>query len=519
MTRKPTRPAVDVARGASSLIIGNLTVSTISILAFAVMARLISREEMGALAVLTLVASAAQLLAGLGVGATATKFIGGLQLGVAREEMRTAAYECLTINLLGTVLLMVAVYFSSGLLASQFLGSTTQTNLIQLLVIDVGALCINYSLSAILAGLKMFKEWSVARTATFAIRQGLVVALLLLGFGLPGVLLGWGIGDAASSLTMGLLIRRHLGGFRVGSGFRRILKFSGPLFAGELATFAWSWFDRALLVPLVSLADLGTYNVAVTAYGVLAGFSQSISGTLFPFYSGIYQGEGSTTGELEGAIKTASRYVSFFTIPLAVGLAVTAAPAATLLAGNLYADAALPLAILALSLAVGCFIRALGAILIVLERTVTSALVTIASIFLPILVGFLIIPILGILGASIARGASLIISLILSILILRKVIHVRVRFDTGAYAKTWIASLMMAAAVLASELLYTSKLLLPLYVAVGGVVFLIALRMLRAVNQEDYDLVSEFLGPRFRVVTNVLGRVLLVRGHAEFHDA
>jgi O-antigen/teichoic acid export membrane protein len=305
---------------------------------------------------------------------------------------------------------------------------------------------------------------------------------------------------------------KFLGPPKLGFGFRKLLGFSAPLFAGEIASYASGWFDRALLVPLVPLAQLGSYQVAITAFGILNSMSAAISGTLFPFYSHFYAGGGevSRTVDLENAVKSASRYVSFFTIPLSVGLAVTALPAATLLAGNIYADAAVPVAILSISLALACQARALGSIFIVLGKTVTSAILTIASLSIPILMGFAIIPYLGIAGAAIVRGSSLIISLAISVSILRMIL--RLRFDTAAYRSTWLASLAMAGAVLVVEALNYSKYLLPVYVAVGAAVFILALRSLRAVNREDLDLMSDFLEPRLGFVVNWLEKLLGVEG-------
>jgi O-antigen/teichoic acid export membrane protein len=256
---------------------------------------------------------------------------------------------------------------------------------------------------------------------------------------------------------------------------------------------------------------LGSYNVAVTAFGILNSVPSAISGTLFPFYSHFYRGESksSETIDLENAVETASRYVSFLTIPLSVGLAATALPAATLLAGNNYADAAYPLAVLSISLAVACQARALGQIFVVLGKTVTSALVTIGSVLLTVLLGVVIVPRLGVAGASLARGSSLIIALVLSILILRMTL--RLRFDKKAYGYAWVASLIMAGAVLIFEIFIYKKYLLPLYIVAGGVVFVLVLRWLHVLNHRDLELVDEFLGPRLKFLSGILQRIFAVQ--------
>jgi O-antigen/teichoic acid export membrane protein len=508
---KPTRPAVAVARDASYLIANNFATIVISIVAFAFIARLISQEEMGGLAVLMLITAGAQLLSSPGLGSTATKFVSSFEATGEYDKMRSAGYECIVINVAATSIIAGSVYFSADVLASSLLGSLSRAGLIRLLLVEICALGIRNPLSNILTGLRKFREISITNVVAFALRQGLVVGFLELGWGLFGVVAGWGIGDSLNSFILAFYARKFLGPPKIGFGFRKLLKFSAPLFLGDAASYAWSWFDRALLIPLVSLAQLGSYNVAVTAYGILTSTPSSISGTLFPYYSQIHPNgrEKSQTIDLGNAVETASRYVSLLAIPLSVGLAVVSLPAATLLAGNNYADAAFPLAILSISMALACQVYALSAIFVVVGKTVTSATITIASVSVPTLVGMLVIPYLGIPGASVARGLSLAISLILSILVLRR--FLKVRFDMQAYGHAWVASLIMAAAVLVAQQLFYSKYLLPVYVAMGAVVFVAVLRVLRAVKPKDFELISDFLGPRMGFITRILRKILGVK--------
>jgi O-antigen/teichoic acid export membrane protein len=183
-----------------------------------------------------------------------------------------------------------------------------------------------------------------------------------------------------------------------------------------------------------------------------------------------------------------------------------------LLAGRIYADAALPLAIMSVSMGLICQSFALSQIFVVLGKTRTAASITTASVAIPTLVGFVVIPYLGISGGAVARGLSLMFSLVLSILVLGR--FLKVSFDMRAYAKAWIASLVMAAIVLIVQQLYYSKYLLPLYIAIGAVVFVTMLRVLHAATTSDLELISDYLGPRMRSITNLLGRILGVKTKA-----
>jgi len=499
---------VGVARGATFLLADNAVTMMVTVASFTFIARLITREDMGELAVLVLIATGAQLLGRLSVSSAATKFVATFEAMGEHHKKRQVGYECILINAVCTLALALAIYLSANFLASFLLGSQSKAILLKLLVLDIGSLSISESLIGTLLGLKKFQELSVTSVATFVVRQSLVIAFLELGWGLSGIVIGYGIGDFLNSLILAVYTRKFLGPPAIGFGLRRLLKFSAPLLLGDTANFAWTWFDRALLIPLVSLAQLGTYNVAVTAFVILNLMPSSISNALFPYYSHFYpeSGEASSTVELENSVRVASRYVSFFTIPLSIGLAVTALPAVTLLAGNGYAGAAVPLAILSVSLGMACLQKALSQIFVVLRKTVTSAIVTVASVSLPILIGIMIVPEFGIIGASVARGISLIISLLLSMLILRKIL--KLQFDREAYGFAWIASLLMAGTVLAIERFSYSKYLLPVYVAIGAIVFVLTLRLLHAINRGDMELVEGLLGSRMKPLVETIGKLM-----------
>ena len=276
---------------------------------------------------------------------------------------------------------------------------------------------------------------------------------------------------------------------------KRILGFSWPIYLSSWVGFGYSWFDRTLLLAYVPLADVGVYNVAVTAFGVMASIPSAISTALFPQYSEL-QGRNGARG-LEKAVRAASRYVSYVVVPLAVGLAATARPAISLFAGGAYETSASPLAILSLFGAVTFVGVALSDIFSITERTKLSALLTLIGVSISVLLGFLLLPSTGVLGAAVLRGFAMVLSLALMLIVLKRMRLFAVAFDFEALWKSWVASSVMAVAVLGIQFFLYSKYLLPLYVLLGGVVYLVMLRFLRAVRVHDIHLVKAFAGKRF----------------------
>ena len=69
----------------------------------------------------------------------------------------------------------------------------------------------------------------------------------------------------------------------------------------------------------------------------------------------------------------------------------------------------------------------------------------------------------------------------------------------------------MGLIVLVLEVVWMDRLLLPLYVLVGGVAYLSMLRILRVVNASDVILVRNFLPRQMNSIVEFLARALGVR--------
>ncbi|MHA1665479.1 MAG: hypothetical protein ACTSVW_06560 [Candidatus Njordarchaeales archaeon] len=92
------------------------------------------------------------------------------------------------------------------------------------------------------------------------------------------------------------------------------------------------------------MEDVGVYNVAYTAFGILASFASSIGGALFPYYGKLY-GDNSH-GTISLGVKYASKYTILLISPLTLGLTVKFKLLLTLFAGLSYTDAWIILSIL-----------------------------------------------------------------------------------------------------------------------------------------------------------------------------
>jgi O-antigen/teichoic acid export membrane protein len=144
---------------------------------------------------------------------------------------------------------------------------------------------------------------------------------------------------------------------------------------------------------------------------------------------------------------------------------------------------------------------------LVLEETKVAAAITAVSVAMSLAVAYVLLPEYGMAGASVARAFAMILVAALTILVVSRKMTLQV--DVLAVTKNLFASTVMAVVLVAIQFIIYSKFLLPVYVLTGAFVYLILLRLLRAVEPADLSLLRGFLGPRLSLVSNILSRVLL----------
>ena len=501
------RPAVQVARGASFLFIQNVVTSIVGAVGFGIIARLMTKTEMGVYVTLSLVFALVQIGASFALPSAAVKFIAELRGQNDQKGAAGVAFQIFRFTFIASILFGSLVFLFSTQICYLLTRTAGYVEVFNILALDLVFAGVLPSLNYIMIGLQKMKELAELNIVAYVISKVLSVAFLLVNLGLWGVVLGGLIGDLCGLLLFSGYILRSFGMPSFGFSLKRILGFSWPIYLSSWVGFGYNWFDRALLLAYVPLADVGVYNVAVTAFGVTASIPSAISTALFPQYSELQGRDGMRS--LDKAVRTASRYVFYVVVPLNVGLAATAGPASSLFAGRAYETSAVPLAILSLFGAATCVGASLSDIFSIAERTKVSSLLALINVSIGVLLGFLLLPSTGVLGAAILRGIAMVLGLSLVLAVLRRMRLFAIGFDFEALWKSWFASSVMAVAVLSFQFLLYSKYLLPLYVVVGGVVYLIMLKFLRAVNAHDVHLVRAFVGQRWEPLIKWAGSYLI----------
>ena len=506
LPRQYSASAVSIARGASYALIQTVLTNVALVLSFAILARLITPAEMGILVPLSLVIGFTQTVVASALRQATTKFVAETLPNGGSKGASPIFYQSIRMSFLQAAVLGLGIFLLAPVLSNQLLRTSTGAIYFQVLGFDVLVYAgVLPTLVGALFGFHKFKEAAIIGTLGTLIRQSLIIILIIWLRSFVGLVIAWVVSDSATAFLYAVYLSRLIGRPRFDFPLGRILSFSWPLSLSYTANFAYSWFDSAVLLVFVPLTTLGVYNVVSTAFSVLVGISLAISTTLFPAYSTI-QGPDQRRS-LNNASQLAARYVNFVMIPLSLGLLATAKPALSLFVGEAYVEGSLPLMVLSGSFAITAVATALTPIIVAIGQTRVSSGITTISVALSVITAILLVPFLGMIGASVARGLGMFIVAALTILYLERKLDFHLCLEP--LIKNLGAGAVMVTAILLIQVPMYNKFLLPLYAFVGAIVYFTMLRLLKAVRQDDIDLLTGFFGNRLDFATDLLRRVLL----------
>jgi len=497
--------AVKVARGASFILMQTLGTTVIQIVVFAAIARILTEVDMGIMAALTFVVGFSQVVVNLGLPTAAVKFTAGFLGKNDREGAASVCYQTLKVSIILSSVAGAFCFVFSDAISFFLLKTTDYSVLFKILSLDIIVTGFWGGLSAGVIGLQKFREVSIFNLIRLAVRQVFILFALLSGYGLVGLVIAWFIGDLLNVILYSIVIFRSLGFPRFNFSLKRMLKFSYPLYFSGIVTFVNGWFDQALLLAFLSLGELGVYSVALRAFGALTDAAGAMSVPLFPKYSEMHGSNGLRS--VEKAIHGASRYICYIVMPLAFGLLALATPAMLAFVGEQYLEATLPLGILCFFYAITSIQMAFSGILLVLEQTWLSLGITVLNIIFGITFGVLLLPSLGIVGVSIARGLTMLLTFIISTWVLRR--KMNLTFDKEAFWKSLVSSLVMITPLIVIQNVWSNAYLLPLYMGLGALVYIVMLRILKAARQSDIDLIKLYLGKKLEFLAKPLEFFLL----------
>lgn len=432
-----------IARGAAALYAANITTLGLNTLYLVLLTNYVSLQQVGIVSLLNViivgVATLSVLalpLSGSGVSATppavtrfVSQYLGGK--GSARSVYFFSAAICLVLSLFAAVLLSLPGV--ARLIAPQNESMVVFLAGIDALLYSFAQLG-GYSLlgagRATLAGKVMILS-SVVRYFSAS-------ALLLAGLGLPGVFIGFAIGDALMAATANftsysIVSTAHGKGFST----KPVLTYMASVFLAAVMGFAVSQTDKLLAFFQQGLGNLALYNIAAVGAAVASFAPNAATNVLVPALSG----EGTTMDQKKETLRTYTRHVTLTAAPMGFGLAAVS-PFLLRVFGEAYAQAAPIMAAISISISITAVASVYSSILLVDDRAHHFAVSSLVGLLGLVLVAVVTVPSQHLFGIALGRSAMLFIMLgAVAFFVRRRGMLV---LDLATYVKSLLASSAMA---------------------------------------------------------------------------
>jgi len=495
-----------VTRGTLYIAFQNATTFILGLVFYIFAARLLTKEDIGLLSILTFIMALFTSVSLLSIPDASVKYISE---HIGRGEPDRAASVVATtwrMVLIGSLLMLaVTCIFSVSLVEVGWKGFPLPA----LMVALFAAFLINFqgTYAAFLQGLQMF-----GRLAWVYIIYGLIscvtgVGLVALGYGLSGVAFAYLVGASVSVVVAAWFYYGKLP--RVSANYSRktLIKYGYPLFLTGMLFVASTWVDRiCYLASTSNLAGLGVLDLAVRGSNVLWVIYSAVGTVVFPAMSELY-GRLGKEGVMR-AVKMSSRYLAYLIFPPAIGLAVLARTAMAILFGWEYTVGALAFSILALAGIMTAYGTLGGSALEALGKTRVFIKIGAVSILVNIILIFMLVPFLGVVGAAVSRAAMLTVSFVYILYALKR--EIAVVLDMSAIKKAIFASIIMVIPLGLFEHFIASSMD-PLHSAVleiliGTATFIPALLAFHAITSEDYDVLRQITPTPFHPIIDFLER-------------
>jgi stage V sporulation protein B len=503
--------AAQVAKGSIYLTLQNIISPLIGVFGFAFLARAVTTNEMGVIAGLLLLLSLVPLLSEFGLNTSILKHVS--ELFGKGESISGIVISASTFRLIVGAVAALAVYLAGSVISETLFKTTAYSFIIGILAIDILLMSITPLQTGILLGAGKMRAIFAYGTASIAVRWVAIVIFLIIGLGIQGVVIGWILGDivllALNSINITSMLKlpkevsasAEIIGKSIHQETLPMLKFAWPLYAATIVGFLYSWYDKAIVLAALPLSDLGIYNTAYTAFILMTTISGALGSSLLPFYGRAYARKDHQA--ISNAIRRSAKYTTLIIFPLTLALLAAANPVLVLFAGAQYESGWTTLAILAAFGLVFGIAPAFTNILLVYGKTKTLLLLSI----LPVILSLAMLPLvwtLGLNGLAILRGTGFLLNLALTAYFVNKL--AKISLNEKTILKTLVASIAMAAVMVLLQQIIFSKYIIVIVVLVGAAVYVALIRVLKILNQDDFDLLSKVIGKK---PANIIKKILI----------
>ncbi|MDR2708193.1 MAG: oligosaccharide flippase family protein [Nitrososphaerota archaeon] len=318
--------------GSFYLLIGLVCSSVILALGTLILGNVLSAEELGLYSLVLIPSTVIAYFRDLGVNSAMTQRIANLRAADKYGEIHDVIFSGVLFEIVSGAILSLVCFAIANNLAI-YLSHPELSSLIALMSVSIFASSLVSAALAIFVGFEKMKFNSLTQILQAVTKTFLGPLLVLLGYSVLGVVLGYIISVVVSGLVGVLLVYLFL--FRplcklkvdkcnVKQNLLPMLKYGIPLTFSGIVTGVLPQIFTSFMSPYASPDMLGNYQAAIYCAVLISFISVPISTALFPAFSKL-----NTVKEPELArtvFSSSVKYLSIFLIPTTMLIMTLSAP-------------------------------------------------------------------------------------------------------------------------------------------------------------------------------------------------
>jgi O-antigen/teichoic acid export membrane protein len=425
------------------------------------------------------------------------------------------------------LLLSIICFALSPFIASS-LHRPTIVPLIQIASFYILAGALVNSATAAFTGLETMHYYSFMLIIQSSIKTGLIIGLVLLGFGTTGAIVGYSVagliaGLAGVILVWGIyrLLPKSSTKTDVILTIKTLLGYGIPVSIGAILTgFLTVFYSYILAIYVTNNALIGNYNLAVAFSVLITFFATPVTTMLFPAFSKLDYRKDQET--LKNVFQYSVKYASLIVVPVTALVITLAQPGIRTIYHGSYSEAPLYLALLAATY-LFTVLGSLSVSNLLLGQGFTkfNMYLSLIQVGFGFPVGFLLISqfgVIGLIATSLTVGLP---SLLVGLTFIKRKFGVSVNWISSAKillssAITSVATYLLLSKIPLTKLGFISVPLQQLVVgAIAFVtIFVLAATLTRTINREGIDSfrqIADALGPLrrpLRFLLNVIEKLM-----------
>lgn len=505
------------AKGGFNVLWGLIASAIISAVGVIFIARLLGSDAYGLYTIALFAPNLILIFRDWGITYAMIRFTAKYRAEGRMDEVRSVIFTGLIFELAsGLTLCLISIVISDYLAVYAF-NRPVLAPLIQIASFYILASAVVSAASAAFTGLERMALNSIMTICQSIIKTGLIIALVVLGFGTSGAVIGLTTATFSAGLIgIALLLKVYKTlpkpishKLEIKEYLKEMLFYGIPLsLAVIVASFMAQYY--AFLLPIYYVSDntlIGNYGIAQTFIVLIGFFSTPITTMMFPAFSKLDHQKDKET--LKQVYQFSVKYASLLVVPVVAIIMALAEPGVSVLFGSTYAAAPLYLALLAIGYSYAAFgnlstsnlINSQGQTKFILKTTILTACIGIP-------IGTVLVLKFGVIGLIVTSLIEGVPSLVISLYWIRK--HYGVTVDWRSSGKILLSSAIAAALTYAviSILPFGSLIKLIIGTAIFVLIAALSLMLTKSITRTDIKklrLIVNGLGTLGQVADRMLG--------------